>query len=277
METILETNKVRVDFLYKLRKSYRLGDFSFIYSFLDENCVFESQWVLEPKKGFNEIYNYFENKGATLTEHNNFPHGDLVELVGDMNLFGNVGMTYEPGEVCLMLKQKVDDKENKTLVRVQVKGEKISRIDLCMPEFFKVRDFSYPFDFFPSNGNEDDNTERRICINESYLPTFYLFLGTEDFEFDEYDDIDIPMEIWINTLIKWKTFCESENFDLVLENLAGLNYSDWSCEKPKFLDYLMRGTEIWKTRKDNLLLIKNILSWTEKYKNDFDYISLCGY
>ena len=55
-----------------LKKGYETGDFTDVKQYLTDDSIFESQWVLEPLTGTDEIMGYLLGKGKTLQKHNAF-------------------------------------------------------------------------------------------------------------------------------------------------------------------------------------------------------------
>lgn len=290
MKTRLEKDAVVFEYLRVLRDSYEEGDFSNFFEFLADDCVFESQWVLTPHTGIADIKGYLSGKGETLKKSGNFPSGYIAELVGNINVIkdakvsingkeqtASFGLHYDSGEICLILTQTIDDKENETVVRMQLNDEyKISRIDLCMPELFEYRSFYTFISLCPAVG-EEENDDATIRISEPYYSELYLFLGAVGVDFDEYDDLNIPFDKWNEALAKWKTFCGASNFDEALEQLTGLNYDDWSVKDKAALRRLSKNTSVWKNRNNHLNMLNGLIEWTDKYIKNYDSVVTYGF
>lgn len=157
MKTYLEKNYRAFDILRLLSEGYETGDFSKVFSELAEDCVWESQWVLEPMRGSKEIIAYLDKKGEALIKSYSFPICSIQELVGNLNTVksqniivngksekGSVGLYYPSGELCLLMEQELDDEKIQVLLRIKLDdNQKVSRVDICDPIFFKYRAF-YP-------------------------------------------------------------------------------------------------------------------------------------
>lgn len=139
-----------------LGECYSAGRFEALEPLIDERCVFESQWVLEPRTGKAVVMEYLHGKGRALRKSGAFPWFELIELVGDLALspqqdfllndepvFGSFGLLYEAGKICLLMRQRVQDDIIDIVIDIQLNQlEKIIRIDLCMPELFRYRPWS---------------------------------------------------------------------------------------------------------------------------------------
>lgn len=114
--------------LIELGNAYKTGEFNTIFKYLDDNCVWESQWVLEARNGIEEVKKYYIEKGKLLKEHNSKCEYSVVEL----HHFGY--------SLALVISQKVNDKVNNVLLEIKFSDEyKILRIDVCNPEFYSYK------------------------------------------------------------------------------------------------------------------------------------------
>ena len=291
MKTKLELATLIYKYLEIISDGYEKGDFEPLFPYLAEDCVFESQWVLTPNTGYEAVVSYLTAKGETLKESGSFPSCYIQELVGNINTIkdialnvngekqhGSVGLHYPSGELCLLMRQDIDDKTNDVILRIRLNdNEKISRIDLCMPELFKYRDFYTFVSLYPCIGDEDKD-DGRIRVSEPYYSEFYLFLGMVGEEFDEYGDLHIPMEKWVGFLNCWKRFYSFKTFDEAFEDACGINYTDFSAKDEEARRRLSRtGDDIWNSRNNNASMLKGLLEWTDKYKDICDYINCYGF
>ena len=119
-------NAVLYRHLRTLRQCYTTGQFEALSMFLAEDCVFETQWMLEPRVGKLPVLAYFMKKGILMRDSNSCPHGIIVEV------------QHPYRKLALLLRQRLNDKTNDVIVDIQIDEEdKISRIDVCMPQFFQ--------------------------------------------------------------------------------------------------------------------------------------------
>ena len=290
-KTKLELDALTFKYLTIISEGYESGDFSQLFPFLSRNCVFESQWVMTPNEGYDAVVSYLTEKGKTLKKTGSFPSCSIQELVGNINAIknidvnvkgekqhGSIGLYYHAGELCLLMEQTIGDNSNDVILRIKLdEKEKISRIDLCMPELFQYREFYTFVSLYPCNGEEELETGR-IRVSEPYYSELYLFLGMTGEEFDEYDDIHIPMEKWIKFLDNWKRFYSFKTFDEAFEDACGIDYNEFTVkdeEARRRLSY--SGSNIWKNRSNNSNMLNDLLEWTEKYKDTCDYINSYGF
>ena len=291
MKTKLELATLIYKYLEIISDGYEKGDFEPLFPYLAEDCVFESQWVLAPNTGYEAVVSYLTAKGETLKTSGSFPSCYIQELVGNINTIkdvninvngekqhGSVGLHYPSGELCLLMRQTIDDKTNDVILRIKLNDdEKIARIDLCMPELFKYRDFYTFVSLYPCIGDED-NDDGRIRVSEPYYSEFYLFLGMVGEEFDEYGDLHLPMTKWLDFLNCWKRFYSFKTFDEAFEDACGIDYIDFTVKDEEAKRRLSRaGDDIWNNRNNNAAMLKGLFEWTNKYKDICDYINCYGF
>lgn len=138
--------------LYALQDGYESGDFTAFFRYLKEDSIFESQWVLEPHVGYDDIVTYLTNKGNAIKKAQAFPKGIIVQLIGNMNSAqqasihvngeasqqGMLMLWYEDGKQCLLLTQKLEGKKSQALVEAKLDDDgMVNRIDMCIPELFR--------------------------------------------------------------------------------------------------------------------------------------------
>ena len=293
MKTKLEKDTIMYTYLEAFEKGYSSGDFSEVFPYLAEDCVMESQWVLTPNEGYQAVVDYLTGKGETLKRTGSFPSCSIVELVGGMNPIkdvdfhvngekkhGSFGLLYNSGELCLLMEQNIDDKTNGVMLCIKLTDDyKIARVDLCNPELFQYRDFYTFVTFVPSLGDESNNvSEGKMRVSEPYYSEFYLFLGMVGEDFDEYDDLHIPMEKWIAFLEKWKRFYSFKTFDEAFEDACGIDYNNFTAENQAALRRLSNvGDDIWANRHKNPTMLYALIEWTEKYSKTCDTVNGYGF
>lgn len=291
MKTKLEKDAIMYTYLEAFEKGYSSGDFLDAFPHLADNCVMESQWVLTPNEGYHAVVDYFAGKGETLKRTGLFPSCSIVELVGGMNLIkdvdlhangeeahGSFGLPYNSGELCLLMKQTIDDETIGVMLCMKLADDyKIARVDLYDPGLFQYRDFYTFVRFYPANG-ENEIAEGKIRVSEPYYPECYLFLGMAEVKFDEYDDMNIPMEKWIAFLEKWKRFYSFKTFDEAFEDACGIDYNNFTAENPAALRLLSNvGDDIWANRQKNPTMLYALIEWTEKYSKICDTVNGYGF
>ena len=293
MKTKLEKDAIMYTYLESFEHGYCSGDFSNVFPCLAEDCIMESQWVLTPHKGYRDVVDYLTEKGEALKRSGAFPSCAIVELVGDMNpikdadfhvngekTHGSFGLLYNSGELCLLMEQAIDDKIEGVMLRIKLTDDhKIARVDLCDPELFQYRDFYTFVTFIPSLGDESNNvSEGKMRVSEPYYSEFYLFLGMVGEDFDEYEDMNIPMEKWIAFLEKWKRFYSFKTFDEAFEDACGIDYSNFTAENRVALRRLSNaGDDIWANRHNNPTMLYALIEWTEKYSKICDTVNSYGF
>ena len=140
-----------LDYLTLIGNCYATGDFEPLFPYLSDDCVWESQWRLDPENGKQEVIEYFRRKGKAVKRTGTFPKWMIVQLVGSINYIhgayikagekpwetASVGLIYTPGELALFMSQDLADYSTAMIARITMKDNLISRIDICMPELFK--------------------------------------------------------------------------------------------------------------------------------------------
>lgn len=277
--TRLERNTQLYNVLRVLETAYEKGDFTEFVDLLTEDCVYESMWVLEPLCGREAVSRHLLGKGKSIRESETFPSCWVVELVGNMNPLpesdiivngenkrATIALAYEIGKFCLMMSQELNGETNEVLVDLKLTEDgKVSRMDLCMPELFNTTGLCPHVVFLPANGDEE-NEEALIRVGYDYFDELYLFLGLADQDFDEYDDLVIPMENWERMLQWWKEFVEAKDYDTIYEKMAGIDYDNWSVANEFAHHRLGRsGERLWNERHIHADKLEGLLEWTRKY------------
>lgn len=289
--TRLERNMQLYNVLRILEDAYEDGDFTEFVTLLAEDCVYESMWVLEPLRGREAVTNHLLGKGKSIQRSGAYPRCWIEEFVGSMNpisnaninlngekKYGTVALAYESGKYCLMLEQELDGKTNEMLIDLKLTEDgKVSRMDLCMPELFNRNGMCPHVIFLPAKG-EEENEGALVRISDGYFSELYLFLGMAEEEFDEYNDLVIPMENWVKALGFWKDFVEATDYDAFVEKAAGIDYEKWTVSNKFVMERLSwNGTNLWKRRRENAVMLEGLLEWTQKHKNSHDCIRTYGF
>lgn len=291
MKTKLEIATLTYDYLMLLSEGYETGDFSPVFPHLAKDCVMESQWVLTPNEGYDAVVSYLNGKGDALKKTSSFPSCSIEELVGNINTVKNIGMHvngekqqgtvglwYPTGELCLLMEQKTGDKTTGVILRIKLNDdEKIARIDLCMPELFRHRCFYTFIQLLPCK-DASEKEDAMIRVSEDYYCELYLFLGMVDIDFDQYDDVNIPIEKWTKCLEYWKRFYSFKTFDEAYEDACGIDYKNFTALNESAMRNLNHnGNIIWENRVNGVHMVDGLIEWTEKYKKACNRIKTLGF
>lgn len=146
-----------------------------------------------------------------------------------------------------------------------------------MPEFYQYRSFYTYVGLIPARC-EDQLAESTVYVSESYYGELYLFLECVDIEFDEYEDLRIPMDRWCEALSIWKAFCDASSFDEAFESTAGIDYDTWTIQRPSAAQRLGRsGKSMWEDRKNSGLMLEGLIEWTDLYKDTCEFVDTIGW
>lgn len=289
--TRLERNAQLHNVLRAMERAYEKGDFTEFVALLDEDCVYESMWVIERLHGREAVANHLLGKGNSISKSGSYPDCWIEEMVGNINplpdtdiqenikeKYAAVAPLYEAGKYCLIMEQKLDGETNEVVVVLQLKEDgKVSRISICLPEYFNTRSCCPYVDVFPGKG-EDNNRDARVIVGDAYYSELYLFFDLAGEEFDEYDNLEIPMEKWEYILSCWKDFVDAPNYDAFVEKVAGIDYENWFVGDKDVLSRLgYSGVSLWKERKENARMLNDLMEWTKKYKNSYECICTYGF
>ena len=297
MNSKMEENRCLYEWLTLIAKGYCTGDFSDVFPVLAPDCVFESQWVLRPNVGYDEVTSYLTGKGKTLIKTGSFPKCAMVELVGNVNPIrntsvivnggtpqsGSVGLMYTPCKPALYLEQTINGKTNNMLIDVTIdKTGMVKRIDLCMCELFRFRGFIKHMKLFPINtiGQKDDGQEHLVRVNQPYFDELYMFmpipgLGEEEYNYYglSFGELNIDMDIWCDALDKWRAFLDTNNIDEAYQMIADVDHDTRTIRNPEAAEYFERvGRKIWENRTNSKQMLKDLTEWTELYKNAYKYM-----
>lgn len=110
--------------LEKMTESYNKNNFSDIIDYLDENCVYSSQWVIDEICGNGAVAAYFESKTRAIAAAGSQPEARIVNLTSPVT--GRAIMLSQSGkDVVVMLREK---------------DGRICGIELCMPSLFEFEE-----------------------------------------------------------------------------------------------------------------------------------------
>ena len=253
----LERLKAEVDVLLALQNGYEEGNFESISPFLNNNSVFESQWVWLPLTGKKDIMDYLRGKGNTLRETNAFPHTCLVDMNGEYGL-----KLEQDGSPAVIVTTQLDD------------NYQVLRIDLADADCYQYSDLDAWVEIIPECLVLDSSGAKKRCALKKHI---VLFPGGDSsianvyFEFvkgmDYGSDMIFSIQEWLDMLKLWDMMYQCNSFDAFLEL-----YAKKTCHKTNdsyFKDIIMN---LWKLKcEENKALLSDLHQWTDllrtKYKS----------
>ena len=143
---------IRYNYLTTIANCYQTGNFDALRPLLANDCELSSQRRFDSENGCDAVMAYYEKKGISLREGNNYPVCTIVELRGNIgpsvpshvhiggneNTDSSVRLMYTGGKLCLYMEQVIDDQKNGTILDLTLDTDSlISQIDLCMPGLFR--------------------------------------------------------------------------------------------------------------------------------------------
>lgn len=277
MKTRIEKNTLLFKYLSILSKGYNTGDFTPLFKYLSEDCIWKSHWDSNYIEGVEKVKNYFQTKGENLKKNGSFPICSIQELIGNVNMTqtidfklgdrvqkGLFGIFYTNGEPCLLMKQMVNKKNESILCLKLDSNDKIFSIKICKTEFFQYREFLSHVDLIPVK-NGKPLSKGLVYISENYYAGLFLFLGAAGVMFNMEEVFQIPISDWIKCLENWKCFNTAEVFTKSFERIFGVADDDYIEDMA------------WADERGNSYIIDALFEWTEKYKNICDSIKIVGF
>ncbi len=114
-----------MDLLQILIDCYNRNDFSNVLGVLSKDCSYASQWVFEEMQGSEQISEYLIAKTDTIAKYHAFPTAKKARILSPYF-----------GRECIALYQG-DLNNPACIIIIESENEKITRIDICMPELFR--------------------------------------------------------------------------------------------------------------------------------------------
>lgn len=297
MNSRMEENRCIYEWLVLTAKGYCTGDFSDLFPVLAQDCVLESQWVLTPHTGYDEVTSYLTGKGKTLAKTGSFPRCAMVELVGNMNPVRNttisingeprrtatVGLMYTPCKPALYMEQTIKGETNSMLIDIRVNDRgMVRRIDLCMCELFRFRGFMRHMTVYPTDmtGPKGDGKEHMVRVNQPYFDELYMFmpipgLGDEEYNYSglPLSEFSIHMDTWCETLEKWRAFLDTNSIEEAYAMIAGVDHVTGTIHNPEAAEYFETvGRRIWENRGNSMQMLKDLSEWTDLYRDSYRYV-----
>lgn len=88
----------------------------------------------------------------------------------------------------------------------------------------------------------------------------------------------IPMETWVKALERWKRFYSFKTFDEAFEDACGIDYTNFTVKDEDVRRRLgYNGDHIWNNRNNNASMLNGLIEWTDKYKDTWSHIHVCGF
>src|SRR5690554_6830110 len=109
--------------LRKLARSWNNLDISFIQKELNDDFIFESQWVLSPIKGEVEFLSYLQSKFAAIKDSMRSP-----TMVVTAEIAFQPSLNNRP---CIVLTQTTLEETRQVSILIEIQEKKIKRIDVC--------------------------------------------------------------------------------------------------------------------------------------------------
>ncbi len=128
-----------LEFYELLRDSYNSANFEELTKFLSEDVIYESQWVITPLIGRDNVSKHLKGKAKTILDQNHITIAKVAKLIQN-DITRGANLAYNPNDYCVVVEQS----GNRVVILMKVEDEKITRIDLCMPQLFKYKLVVYP-------------------------------------------------------------------------------------------------------------------------------------
>lgn len=111
------------ELLRQLAKSWNNLDTRFIQNELDDEVIYESQWVLTPIEGKENFLSYFNSKFSAIKK---------TMLSNTMTVTAEIALQPSMQDrPCIVLTQITSEGINQVSVLIKLKEYKIKRIDIC--------------------------------------------------------------------------------------------------------------------------------------------------
>ncbi len=112
-----------LNLLKKLESSWNDLSTDHIESFLADDIIYESQFVMTPIKGKSAVIKYLKKKFRTIRKEMRQNHSNHNADIGYLPLFNM--------RPCIVLSQTIADKKSQVTILIEVRKSLISRIDIC--------------------------------------------------------------------------------------------------------------------------------------------------
>ena len=120
----MNKEEIWIRLLNIVANAYETGNFDNMFSYLSEDCVWESQWVIKSRVGKNNLKEYYNKKGKMIKENKSFCKCEIFEC---SNISG----------LGLLVEQNVNNETMQFVITIKINNdEKISRIDISHSDFY---------------------------------------------------------------------------------------------------------------------------------------------
>ena len=116
-----------VDLLGLLIECYNKNNFPPLRTYLSDDCKYTSQWVFDDMVGGDTICDYLVAKSKHISEAGCSVAANRVSLLSPY-----------PGQEAALMFQGNEETPS-CIILIKVGNEKITQIDICMPQLFKYR------------------------------------------------------------------------------------------------------------------------------------------
>ena len=138
-------NGLYESYLTAIATAYINHDFGGIYRFFDEQIIWESSWVLEPRRGRDTVIEYYERKAQQLKGSPWKTYHTLVKTLDPFSAPIKPGkhetlfLVHAAGKLMDYVLQISDTGEKSDMViDIEINDENlISRIDICFSSLYK--------------------------------------------------------------------------------------------------------------------------------------------
>lgn len=139
-------NRILEERLTLIANCYIKQDFKDLYPYLSNDVAWESNWVMEPRKGYEVVTKYYDDKAIQLKNSGWKTYHTLVKTLDsyDNPNKSNVILAHEVGKLMDYVTQ-VSNKGVKSdmIIDIKVNDDNglITRIDICMPSLFNYEKY----------------------------------------------------------------------------------------------------------------------------------------
>lgn len=136
-----------------LADCYQNFKFDDLYPLLTDNVKWFSQWSYKDVDWKENVIEYFKDKEKSDRE-NYFWVSQIVQLIWNMNENSNVRwnskswnnpgrvmLFYDDWKLCVFFSQYIDGRQSNMMIVPEYDWEKISRIWICLPDFYRFRTY----------------------------------------------------------------------------------------------------------------------------------------
>ena len=123
-------------------------DFNDLFPYLAKDVVWESNWVMQPRVGYDVVVNYYKTKAKQFKTSSWHTYHTLVKTLepklSGLNSKNGRVMLYHEKDILLDYVKQISDKGEISYSIIELKLNEeglITRIDMCMPELFSFEKY----------------------------------------------------------------------------------------------------------------------------------------